>query len=420
MINHPISLTCRVTALSAIVIAGTCLRSQPEDSTTQTWIATWGASPIKIHTVPPTVVQVGITGSVRFKIRATVGGEKIRINFSNELGEKSMTIGAATVALAESDGLVAPDSIKPLAFDGSAQVTIPAGGAKLSDPIALHLPAGAEAFVSVYFPSEAKLTPWLFAIVPHLADRDGTHLPVWLAARAIQVRSVVTRVDVLATRPALTIVALGDSITDNRSSFGGPTPWADHLAERLHAHGGPPCGLVNAGISGNRLLASGVGSSGLQRFDRDVVAVPGVKFLIIALGINDITFTDVPYLPGEPSKVKSADDLISAYQQLIARAHKKSIKIIGATITPSKDPQSEIPGTHTPQKEAIRQAVNRWIRTSGAFDGIVDFDAAIRDPSDPERMLPKFDPGDHVHPNDLGGWAMANVIDLSLFTTKAD
>ena len=419
MINHPFSLTCRVTALSAIVFAGTCLRSQPADSPTQTWIATWGASPIKIYLVPPAPVQIGVTGSVRFKFRASIGGEKIRINFSNELGEEPMKIGAASVALAEADGMVVTTSITPLMFDGLAQAVIPVGAAKLSDPVALHLPAGTEGFVSVYFPSGAKVTPWLFTVIPNLPDRDGTRDPVWLAARAIQMRPVVSRVDVLATGPAAAIVALGDSITDSRP-FGGPPPWTDHLAERLRGHGSPLRGVVNAGISGNRVLASGVGAAGLQRFDRDVLAAPGVKFAIIALGINDIVFTDVQFLPGEPSHVKSAADLIAAYQQLIARAHEKGVKVIGATITPSKEQETTIPGTHTPQKEAIRQAVNHWIRSSGTFDGVVDFDAALRDPADPERLLPKFDSGDHVHPNDCGGRAMADAFDLSLFVTKAD
>jgi lysophospholipase L1-like esterase len=209
-------------------------------------------------------------------------------------------------------------------------------------------------------------------------------------------------------------VAFGDSITDGSLSTADTNNrWPDHLARRLIvASGGntaQPMGVLNEGIAGNRVLSEGIGPSALARFDRDVLAQAGVRWMTVLLGINDITF---PAVPGAAAtEAVTADDLIWGLRQIIARAHRHGIKVAGATIMPV-----EGVNTYTAAGEAIRQTVNAWIRTSREYDAVIDFDAAVRDSARPGRLRPEFDPGDHVHPNDAGNQAMAAAVDVSMFT----
>jgi lysophospholipase L1-like esterase len=229
--------------------------------------------------------------------------------------------------------------------------------------------------------------------------------------------SMLVSAVLVATRATPRVVAaLGDSITDGVGSTAeADRTWLNHLARRA-ATVGPPLAVANAGIAGNRLLNDAFGQSALARFDRDVLALPGVTHVMVLEGINDLGFPGAKLggtLLADPADERTAQDLIGAYGQLIARAHLRGIKVIGATLTPFEGVR--IPGFYSEAKEAARQAVNAWIRAGGAFDGVIDFDTAVRDPEHPAQMWARYAAGDRLHPNDAGHQAMADAIDLSLF-----
>jgi lysophospholipase L1-like esterase len=244
----------------------------------------------------------------------------------------------------------------------------------------------------------------------YIAPGDATAAATLTASATTTAYLWLATVDVLAPANAASVVAFGDSITDGvGATLDSNLAWTSLLAAKLAAApNGPAFGVANAGLSGNRLLRPGFGVSALARFDRDVLGHAGVRWMTVLLGINDITF---PAVPGAaPTEAVTADDLIWGFQQIIERAHRHAIKVAGATIMPV-----EGVNTYTDAGEAIRQAVNRWVRSSGAFDAVIDFDAAVRDPAHPGRLRAGFDPGDHVHPNDPGNAAMAAAIDVSIF-----
>jgi lysophospholipase L1-like esterase len=307
-----------------------------------------------------------------------------------------------------------------LTFCGSPSVTIPPGALVVSDPVALTVPALSELAVSIYFPEPTtSTTVHAFAFQTNYFSPVGDFtadaaMPVELTAQSWV---FLTGVDVTVTEPTGVVVALGDSITDGAISTPDTNQrWPDLLAERLVADADQPTlAVLNAGIGGNRVLHDPpesfefAGPNALARFDRDVLAQPGVTHLILFEGINDI---GLPAMSGDPAEFVSADELIAGLRQVAERAHEHGIVAFGATITPFEGSM-----VFSDEGEAIRQAVNDWIRTGGAFDAVIDFDEVVRDPGQPTRLLPAFDSGDFLHPNDDGFKAMAESIDLTLLRT---
>jgi lysophospholipase L1-like esterase len=386
------------------------------------WVGSWSAgvhiaSPGMGEEFPSQIFELGGL-TLRQIVRLSLGGEQVRVRLSNIFGEQPVTIGAAHVALRDSGERIDPASDRQVTFSGQPAITIPAGAIVLSDPVDLAVPVQAELAISLYFPEPAtSRTVHSLAFQTNYLSGEGdftaeTALPV---ETELQNWLYLTGVDVAVSEPTSAIVCLGDSITDG--AFSTPDTnhrWPDFLADRLAASGQPMRGVLNQGIGGNMVLTdappefSFFGPSALSRFDREVLAMPGVSHLIVFEGINDI---GVPTMFGDPTQLVSPDALIAGLRQLAERAHEHGIVAYGATITPYEG----IEGYFTPEGELTRQAVNEWIRTSGAYDAVLDFDAIVRDPAHPARLLPAYDGGDHLHLNDAGFQAMAEAIDLALF-----
>jgi lysophospholipase L1-like esterase len=389
------------------------------------WIATWASSP---ESTDPNLEEPLLKiedQTVRERVRVSIGGPQICIRLSNEYGSAPLLVGSVTVATPTDAASVGLDSIHNVTFSGHNSITIPAGAPVLSDPIALPVASGAEISISLYFPKRAS-TPTLHALALKRAvvsqRGDQTHAEKLKVGVVSESSILVSAVLVPAKPSQRLVVAFGDSVTDgDGSTVDTDHNWPSDLVRRLaKTSQGSTLSVVNAGIAGNRLLRDGTlasfGINALARFDRDALAVPGVTHIVLLEGINDIGFPGAKLGALElaaPADVPTPEDLIDAYRQLIARAHARSVKLIGATITPCEG--VVLPGYYSESKEAIRQAVNKWIRTSGAFDGVIDFDAVVRDPEHPSRLLPRFASEDHLHPNDLGYQAMADAIDLTLF-----
>ena len=359
--------------------------------------------------------------TLRQVVRLSGGGRQVRILVSNEFGSAPLVIGAAHVALAGPEGRIAGGD-HVLSFGGKPSAVIPPGAPLVSDPLDLPAPALASLSISLYLP-EAVATCTCHATsmqTAYAAPGDQTGAAALTGAAKLQTRAFLSAVDVGSEQPARTIVALGDSITDGvGSTVDANRRWPDLLAERLIRRGHAAAYVANAGISGNRLLNDGFGVNALARFDRDVLAAPGLAYVIVFEGVNDIGISHAArdgkgplagFMNAFGGAPVGAQDLIFAYRQLIARAHAHGLRIYGATIAPF-----EGAATWTPEGEADRQAANAWIRTGGGFDGVIDFDAAVRDPGHPSQIREGFHMGDHLHGDDAGYKAMAEAIDLGLF-----
>jgi lysophospholipase L1-like esterase len=351
--------------------------------------------------------------TIRMIVRTSLGGRRLRVQFSNDYGTSALVLGAAHVALREKASAIVPTADRALAFNGKASTLIPPGALVLSDPVDLDVPALSDLAISVYLPKETG-SPTMHATGLHTTyiskAGDFTAAPALSDTMTSQSWYFVSGVDVLAPADAATIVAFGDSITDGATStVDTNSSWPSFLAQRLHANPATAYwSVVNQGISGNRLLHDGAGVAALARFDRDVLAQPGVRWITVMLGINDIGFGT-----RQPNEVVTADEIIGALHQVVERAHTHGIKVIGCTLTPY-----EGAAYYSEAGEVARQAVNRWIRTSGGFDAVVDFDGVVQDRSNPKQIRPDFNIRDHLHPNDAGYKAMAEAIDLSLFAPK--
>jgi lysophospholipase L1-like esterase len=382
------------------------------------WVATWGPSP------SPQLADEAQMATAKLKfdnqtlreiVHVSVGGNTLRIRLSNAYGKETLDIGAVHIALrAQGSGIVA-GSDHALTFGGRATVSVPPDAPVLSDPVKLDVKDAADVAISIYVPKPSLGAGIHYSSqqTSYIASGDVTGAAALSGPDTIASWVFLTGVEVLAPESTGTVVAFGDSITDGaHSTVDANTRWPDFLAARLLARHGSKLAVVDAGIGGNRILhdASGqirFGVNALARFDRDVLAQPGVKYVIILEGINDLGH------PGSSAPVTqtvSAQDLIAGMQQLIERSHQKGIKIFGATICPF-----EGAAYFTPEKEVKRKAINEWIRTGKAFDGVVDFDKAVQDPTHPAKMAAAADSGDHLHPADAGYKAMGNAIDLSLF-----
>jgi lysophospholipase L1-like esterase len=389
------------------------------------WIATWAASPEPAAPHPREPLLNIDDQTVRERVRVSIGGTQICLRLSNEYGSAPLLIGSATVAAPNDVTSVKPGSIQSVTFGGRNSVTIPAGAPVLSDPVAFPVTSGAEISISLYFPQRVA-TPTLHALALKRAvvsqHGDYTRAEKIEAGATSESLILVSAVLVPAQPFQRLVVAFGDSITDgDGSTVDADHNWPSDLIRRLgKAPEGSKVAVVNEGIAGNRLLSEGFavsfGVSALARFDRDALALPGVTHIVLLEGVNDIGFPGAKlggrYL-ADPADVRTPEELIDAYRRLISRAHARGAKLIGATMTPFEG--VDIPGYYTESKEAARQKVNKWIRTSGSFDAIIDFDAILRDPDHPSRLLTRFASEDHLHPNDAGYEAMANAVDLALF-----
>jgi lysophospholipase L1-like esterase len=368
--------------------------SQPQDDH---WVSTWSASPVDMG-------NAHYTGTVRDIVFTSVGGNTVRVRLSNIFGSQSYEFGDASIGVSDSQGNIT-GPVVPLTFSGQRSVTIPKGGEVVSDPASLTVPPLHDLAVSVYVPHDdgeqtghpdSQQVNYLTQGTDHVMDQTTAvfgQLGQWY---------YVDGVDVTTQSPVQgTVVAFGDSITDGyQSTLNANKRWPNDLARRLNALPGATMSVADEGISGNEILTDegGAGVSAVHRFERDAVERAGAKDVILLEGVNDIGHSDA-----------QASQLIAGDKQLIAQAHAAGLKIFGGTLTPFK-------GAFywSPEKEHTRDVLNRWIRTSGAFDGVIDFAKATADPSDPEMFYPPYDSGDHLHPNDAGYQAMANAVDLGM------
>jgi lysophospholipase L1-like esterase len=389
------------------------------------WVATWGTAQLLVRPLPPATPPAtppakqapaaqGFTNqTVRMVVRTSIGGQRLRIKVENAFNSAPVTIGAAHIALRAKDSEIVAASDRALTFNGKPGCILSPGVVRLSDPVDLKVAPLTDLAVSLYFPGETG-PPTSHGTGLHTTyisrEGDFTGQPAIADAATTLSYYYLAAVDVEAPAAAAALVTFGDSITDGTAS----TPNSDHnwpslLAARLAKNKKTASvGVANMGIGGNRVLYDGSGASALARLDRDVLSQSGVKWVMLLEGINDIgrVGTNTPEAP-------TADGLIAAYKQLIEIAHTHGIAVIGCTLTPYEGAgYSREPG------EAVRQAVNTFIRTGGAFDAVVDFEAATRDSGNPKRFRAAFDPGDHLHPNDAGYQAMADAVDLAIFTRK--
>ena len=355
--------------------------------------------------------------TVRMIVQTSIGGRRVRIQLSNAHGSTTLMVGAAHVASRDKDSTIIPASDRALTFGGRPSCAIPAGAVMVSDPVDLDVPKLADLAVSIYLPGETG-QPTMHSVGLHTtyiskATGDFTGQAALTDTITSQSWYWLSRVEVLAPADAGAIVAFGDSITDGATStLDTNRSWPSFLAARLQANPRTAnLAVVNEGISGNRILHDLVGTNALARFDRDVLSQPGVKWVVILEGINDIGFQARPN--PSPDDAVTADDLIAGLRQMIDRAHEHGIKVMGCTLTPF-----EGAAYYSENGETQRQAVNRWIRTGGAFDAVMDFDAATRDAADSKLIRADFNIRDHLHPNDAGYKAMADAIDLAVFTKK--
>ena len=402
------------------------------------WVATWAASPQAVRAFPanrapanggaaapsaPAAPRAGNRGpvfapppkienqTIRMIVRSSIGGRRVRVQLSNAYGTAPLHVGAAHLALRDKESAIVAASDRAMTFSGMSSFAIPPGAEMLSDPVDLDVPKLGDLAVSLYITGEA----------PSLTDH-GTGLHTTYISKegdftaAASIAEPTTReswywlagVDVLAPSDAGLIVAYGDSITDGATSTPDTdSSWPSQLARRLAENPATArMAIVNEGISGNRLLGDGAGVSALARFDRDVLSQPGVKWLIVLEGINDIGI-------GARAGTVTADELIAAHRQIVDRAHLHGIKVMGATLTPYQGASY-----YSDEGEAMREAVNQWIRTSKTYDAVVDFDAVTRDADNSKQIRPSFNIRDHLHPNDTGYKAMADAVDLSVFAAK--
>jgi lysophospholipase L1-like esterase len=379
------------------------------------WVTSWMASPQPAWGtgfILPTGVPAEVeNGSIREIMQLSAGGKSLRLLLSNRYGNAPLEIGEVHIATSLGGADTVDGSDRVVTFGGRHALSVAPGASALGDPVAIDAPPLSRLAVTVYFPGKAALSTfhWGSQQTGYIAPGNATWAQALPHAIPFDGRAFVSAVLVDAPTDGRGVVALGDSITDGN----GSTPnrnrrWPDYLARRLSGSG---VAVANAGISGARLLRDGMGVKALARFDDDVLDQPGVASVVVALGVNDICWPGTPFAPTEA--VPAAADLVAGYRRLIAAARARHVRIIGATITPFEGalPDTPFAGLYdTPAKEAVRQQVNRWIRGSGAFDAVADFDAVLRDPDHPTRLLAQFDSGDHLHPGDAGYAAIAEAL----------
>jgi len=374
------------------------------------WVGTWTAAPA------PGEGAAFSNHTLRMIPRLSLGGRVLRVRISNAYGVRPLAIGAAYVGVRSAGPGVVPGSNRRLTFGREASAAIAAGAHIVSDPVELEVAPLADVAVSVHLPGDL---PASFGITGRYARQTNYVSPpgnfaadeIMPVGRLTDDWYFVCGVDVLAPPQTGAAIALGDSLTDaNISTHDGHHSWPSQLARRLVARAsGRPMAVMNQGLGGNRILHDIRGDSGLRRFDRDVLAQPGVTHAIVMLGTNDLRNRWA-----KPEEEVTAAQMIAGLKQFAVRGQSRGIKVIGCTLTPFEN-ETFLPGAWNPRREAVRQAVNDWLRKAEGFDAVVDFDRALRDPAHPTQMLAIYDCGDHLHPSDLGYRAMGDAIDLAFF-----
>jgi lysophospholipase L1-like esterase len=374
------------------------------------WVGTWATTPA------PAEGAAFSNQTLRMNARVSIGGRTLRVRLSNAYGSRPLDVGAARIGLRAGGAGIVPGSDRRVTFGGERSASIAVGALLVSDPVDLAVAPLADVAISIYLPDDL---PASFGITGRYARQtnyisppgDFSDAVVMPVGRLTDDWYFVNGIDVMADTETGGIVALGDSLTDaNISTHDAFCRWPDQLARRLAARrDGRALGVMNQGLGGNRVLHDIRGDSGLRRFDRDVLSQPGVTHVIVLLGTNDLRNRWA-----KPEEEVTAEQMIAGLKQMAVRAHTRGIKIYGGTLTPFEN-ETFLVGAWTPAREAVRIAVNAWIRDAGAFDAVIDFDKGVRDPEHPASMLPIYDCGDHLHPGDFGYNRMGDIIDLSLF-----
>jgi lysophospholipase L1-like esterase len=398
-------------AVALCLCMSTAVAQQADD-----WVGTWTASAQPVWApdflAPPKVTRNLWNQTVRELAHVSIGGSKIRLLLSNEYTNYPITIGSVHAAISEKGAAIVAATDRGVTFGGKPSITIPPGAPALSDPIDLVVPPLSDVAVSVFVPDVTPIETmhWEGRQTAYIVAGDKT------AERDIKPESTMTakvflsEIFVDAQPGARAVVTFGDSITDgDGSTIDGNLRWPDNLAKRLSDR---KIAVLNQGISGAKVLSDRMGVNALARFERDVLGQSHADVVTMMMGINDIGWPGSVLAPAD--RIPTADEVIAGHQQIIARAHLHHLRIIGATLTPFEDTFHGTPlfGYYSEEKEKVRQAVNKWIRESGAYDGVADFDAVVRDPANPKHIKAEFDSGDHLHPNDAGYVAMADSIDL--------
>jgi lysophospholipase L1-like esterase len=380
------------------------------------WVGTWSTT-LHAPELLPGFTNTGFNNqTLRQIVHISIGGQRVRLRLST-FGANALVVDAAHIALSAGGSNIVAGSDRALTFGGETSIVIPPGAPVVSDPVELTVSDLANLAVSLFVSGATGPATWHFdsrqtSYISQPGDFTGTTvMPLDPQSPATQSWFWLAGIDVLAPRQSGAIAALGDSLTDgDQSSVDRNHRWTNELARRIVRQDEHAMGILNEGLDGNRLLHDVLGPNGLARFERDVLSQPGLAYVIVELGNNDIFTID-------PSETVTVEQLIQGHKQLIERAHARGLKIFGCTLTPLQGfllPGTAIP-VFTPANEIKRQALNAWMRTSGEYDAVIDFDRVLRDPNQPSRILPALDSGDHGHPTDAGYKALADSIDLNLF-----
>lgn len=415
-------MKCFLAALCGLLVSLPCAAQKrtPADINTK-WVGSWACSqqaPEPQNNQPGADASLLTDATVRQIVHLTLGGTSVRLHLSNAFGNQPLSIDSVEIArpVSPASSAIDPATNQPVTFDGQTSVTIPIGAEFISDPVQFAAAPLSDVTISFHLAAPPMGQTWhpgsratsYFVHGQHTADtdlQDTQKAEHWFQ---------ISAVDVPAPSAASAIVTFGDSITDGHASTTNQNDrWPDFLARRLQASAATrEISVLNQGIGGNHLLTDGLGANALARMDRDVLAQSGVQYVFVLEGINDLGMLSQKEHVLPEQHVALVRNMIAAYEQIIVRAHAHGLKVIGATLTPYVGSDYYHP---TDANEADRQQINVWIRTAGHFDGMVDFDAAVRDPANPSRMLPAADSGDHLHPGPVGYKMMGDAIALNLF-----
>ncbi|PUA29578.1 MAG: hypothetical protein B0W54_03065 [Cellvibrio sp. 79] len=399
-----LSASCAMTSAAELTDDSLQYQNSLRDSYREQWVTTW----TKPSTASAENANIFENQTIRQVVSISSGGQRFRIRISNAFGLQPLKIGAAQLAIQASGPAIVPGTNRALKFSGLPTISIPAGAVAFSDPIDLSAATQTKLAVSIYFPENTGPATHVEGVNKNTYITGAGNFSGALDFPGIEpvtTNYFLSAVEVSARKNSGVVIAFGDSVTSGATS----TNWPAFLFARLNAnYGTQKLSVVNQGIGCNRTLRDGCGPNASARFDRDVLAVTAATHVIVALGLVDIIS---PTFTGDTTQIASASDIIVGLKQIIERARAKGLKVYGATLTPFNH---SIFNVYTLENEATRKAVNRWIRTSGAYDGVIDFDKVVRDPADPTRFWPIYTV-DGIHPNDAGNELMANAIDLALF-----